>query len=159
MSIRPVEPADSELLWTWRNDPVVRESSLNSEPVPWGDHEAWFARNIASPDVALYLLEEPGSGPVAQIRYTKESESLAEVHVVVAPARRGRGHGAKILQQTRELACARLKVRAVEAHVMKTNPASVQLFISSGFEFAGDVQKSGRECMRFIWKHAKASRA
>ena len=152
MSVRAVRPDDSKLLWTWRNDPVVRQHSLNSAPIPWSDHEAWFARTLGSPDALLYILEEPPAGPVAQIRYTRVGAALAEVHVAVAPAMRGRGYGSAILRQTRDLACTQLGVTAVEAHVIKTNPASVQLFRSAGFELDGDVLKSGQECIRFIWK-------
>lgn len=159
MSVRPVEPGDSELIWRWRNDPVVRQHSLTSAPVSWSDHAAWFARTTASPDVVIYVLDEPGVGPVAQVRYTRESESRAEVHVSVAPQMRGRGHGKSLLLQTAPLACAKLDVSEIEAHVVKSNPASVQLFLSTGYEPAGEVVKGGRECLRFLWKRSKAETA
>jgi UDP-2,4-diacetamido-2,4,6-trideoxy-beta-L-altropyranose hydrolase len=129
--VRPAEPADARDLWLWRNDPVARAASRNSDPVAFGDHKGWFARALADP-ARLILIGEVGGEPVGMVRFDVSGES-AEVSIALAPERRGRNLGGKLLS----IGLARMQARTVTATVRADNHASQRLFAGAGFHLAG----------------------
>jgi len=43
--LRQVTENDCELIWRWANDPDVRNSAFNSDPIPWETHKCCFRKN------------------------------------------------------------------------------------------------------------------
>jgi RimJ/RimL family protein N-acetyltransferase len=145
--IRRADVKDAELLWRWRNDSVVRQNSFHSDPIPWNEHESWFAKRLGSPDTVIYILEEGRLGPVAQARYERRDRSVAEVHLTVGPAYRSKGYGKNILTRSIPLARSELGVTMLEAYVKKDNAASIHLFLGAGFKIKESVVKSGHDSL------------
>ena len=75
---------DAKLLFEWRNDPLTRAMSNNTEPVPWEGHLAWLEKRLARQDPHLYVIEE--DGPVGTFRVDDD-----QVSYTVAPEKRRRG--------------------------------------------------------------------
>jgi hypothetical protein len=42
-------------LFKWRNHPVIRENSFNTEPVSRDEHERWFQRKIKDQNSQIYI--------------------------------------------------------------------------------------------------------
>lgn len=154
LSVRRADVGDAELLWRWRNDPLVRQNSFNTQHIPWADHELWFAGRVTSPDSRIYVLEERDT-PVAQIRYERRDHVWAEVgDISVVAGERGKGYGRTILVLTMNLACEEFKAEKVLALVKKNNVASAGTFRSAGFDYQGQVVERDCLCMRFIYSCA-----
>jgi RimJ/RimL family protein N-acetyltransferase len=159
VKIRPAGPDDAQLLWQWRNDPLVRQNSFNSQSIPWTDHEVWYARRLASPDICIYLLEKDGK-PVAQIRYERRDGSIAEVgDISVAAVDRRKGYGTEILVQTVDRACTKLEAKELFAVVKENNFASAGMFRAAGFEPQSRINVDGWDCIRFFYSYRTQSRA
>lgn len=73
-SFRPLTEADLALVWQWRNQASIRANMHQDTPIPWQQHQAWFAQRDAStspffvfyqdgrPIGALYFKPHPPTG-------------------------------------------------------------------------------------------------
>jgi RimJ/RimL family protein N-acetyltransferase len=149
--IRRAAADDVELLWRWRNDPLVRQNSFNSDPITWAEHEVWYPKQFGSSDMRIYILEKDGK-PLAQVRYERRDNLLAEIgDISVDEGERGKGYGKSILVHTADLACKELKAHKLLAVVKAGNLASERAFQSAGFNFQQQITKRGCACHQFIY--------
>lgn len=150
MRIRLADVGDIELLWLWRNDPIARQNSFDSNPIPWATHQRWYFQKLSSSHTKMYALEDNGK-PVGQIRYERVNDTTAEIgDISVATEERGKGYGKTILTKTIPIVTADLKVKNLTALVKEENIASKRMFLSSGFCLKGQVTKHGCVCHHFI---------
>jgi RimJ/RimL family protein N-acetyltransferase len=155
--LRRADLQDSGFLWRWRNDPETRRYSLNSEQITWHQHRRWFAEQLMSPAAAIYILENPLAGPIAQARYTKRDATTAEVHVTVSPAARGQGAGTRILRESATDAMRSLTVVQVVATITLDNERSLRAFKNSGYVGGRQREVAGRQCVELTFsRHARA---
>ena len=135
---------DADLLWRWANDPETRRNSFNKSPIPYSEHLAWLEGRIRSAAVRLWIFSDQ-DGPVGQVR-AEAAGNVVEVHILVAPERRGSGHGKTILTQALRLVREAYGDRAwVRASVLDHNVQSLKLFEACGFHEVGAVQLAGGE--------------
>ncbi|MEU3274027.1 GNAT family N-acetyltransferase [Saccharomonospora sp. NPDC006951] len=142
LSARPATEADAALLLEWRNDPVTRQWSRNTDPVAPADHGAWLRRVLDSPDRHLFVIGTP-SEEVGTVRFDRDaSQEVWEVSITLAPSVRGKGMSAAVLAAgERALLAERdaaaelpvLAVLAVLATVHEDNAASMALFERAGY--------------------------
>src|SRR5207253_11507460 len=64
VNLRPVRPADCRLLWEWANEPAVRAVSFNPEPIPWDQHQQWFAAKLNDRACIFWIAEDNPGTPV-----------------------------------------------------------------------------------------------
>jgi len=153
--VEPAGAGHARLVWQWANDPVARQNSFTTEPIPWEAHCAWWEGAFASPHIRMWMLLERGR-PVAQIRYERAAVGAeraavgaAEVSVSVASSDRGRGIGTRALRMTAPLAVRELGVSELVAWVKVGNLASVRIFEKAGYARAGPLQVRGVPAYRF----------
>ena len=79
-SLLPATPDDSTAVYEWRNDDATRAASVSQSPVPWADHERWYARVLADPARHLYIAWEGGQ----RVGLYRDSKSLADVFPTAA---------------------------------------------------------------------------
>lgn len=150
MRIRPVQDEDCRLLWEWVNDPAVRASAFQSEPVSWEEHQRWFKAKRADPSCIHYVVTDERGAPIGQVRFDLQSNRTAETDVSVAREHRARGMGSEVLR----LACNALadlgNAEWIIAKIKSENAASQKAFAKAGFVFQGREVVQGREmvCMR-----------
>jgi len=144
--LRAATEADSELLLEWANDPETRTASHQRAPIPRAEHEAWFAGVLADPTRRLFVAQVAGEA-VGSLRLD-ETAGTAEVSVVLAPHRRGRGLGRRLLGLAlRRAALAGLE--RLDARVLPENVASRRAFEAAGFELVGETEVDGRRVLRY----------
>jgi RimJ/RimL family protein N-acetyltransferase len=133
VSVRPAVEADSEAIWTWRNDPVTRAVSVHTGEVPWAEHKRWFASVLADADRHL-LVGSLADQQVGVVRFDRLGEpGRWEVSVNLAPAARGRGIAVPLLDAGREWLVAREGPAEVVALVRDDNAASLRTFRRAGY--------------------------
>lgn len=120
MNFRPATLDDAHLLLDWRNDPLTREMSINSDPISWETHIAWLSRRLGSADPHLYVAEIDGR-PVGTFRIDAD-----EISYTIAPEFRGRGLASKMLVMARE------SFGQKRARIRKDNPASARVAHNAG---------------------------
>jgi UDP-2,4-diacetamido-2,4,6-trideoxy-beta-L-altropyranose hydrolase len=136
--LRAATPLDSEVIWLWRNDPVMRAMAKTSEPIVWADHLRWFEDALRSDASALYLLEADDR-PAAMINFDSV-EDFATVSINVNPGMRGRGIGRRALVMACEHYEAVAAPSSVLAEVKAVNEPSLRLFRRAGFREEGRVE-------------------
>jgi L-amino acid N-acyltransferase YncA len=138
VSLRAVSMVDAMLLLGWRNDPVTRRASRNTDPVSWNEHKAWLTRVLVSSDHVMRIAEVAGA-PVGVVRAARSGDEW-ELSWTVAPDARGRGFGSIMLKTF----VAELDGR-LAAVIRKNNPASAKIASAAGLKCAGDAADTGYE--------------
>jgi spore coat polysaccharide biosynthesis predicted glycosyltransferase SpsG/RimJ/RimL family protein N-acetyltransferase len=153
LSVRPASASDSPPIWQWRNDPVTRAASATTEEVAWEDHVSWFERVLASSSrhllvgevarervgiVRFDLLDDEEwknlVGEFSELSHGEEPPTRFEVSINLAPASRGRGYAAPLLQAGAEwLANTVAEPFLVVARIRVSNTASRRSFARADY--------------------------
>ncbi|GAA4505153.1 UDP-2,4-diacetamido-2,4,6-trideoxy-beta-L-altropyranose hydrolase [Hymenobacter ginsengisoli] len=148
-SLRRATKQDSQLYFTWANDPAVRRNAVHSAPIAWETHIAWFSRRLQDPDSYLYLLLSPTDEPIGQVRIEFDGPaSVGTIDYSLAPAFRGQGLGQLLLRRAlQRLRHERsgLAHHAVQGLVKSSNRASARVFEQLRFVQQGSVTLQGEE--------------
>ena len=123
---------DVDLLLSWRNDPDTRAASFATDIVPRVQHEAWVSRRRADPASSL-LVAEVDDGAIGTVRVERSIDGQgAEIHLTIAPERRGEGLARQVLLTALEHA-RELGLRYLDAAVRPGNERSLRAFRAAGF--------------------------
>jgi len=137
---------DAMLLWAWANDPETRRNAFTKAPIPYETHVAWLQGRLAS-DATRLLIFTDAEGPVGQVRFDVEAD-VAEISIVVAPERRGCGHGRAMLTEAVDaLRAERGPHMRPRAAVLSDNARSLALFRACGFVPVGVEGRHGQEAI------------
>jgi RimJ/RimL family protein N-acetyltransferase len=154
VELRRATADDAEMLWLWRNDPMTRAQSRNSEPIVWIDHVRWLTDALGDPGRRIFVAEQHGT-PVGTIRFDRlAGEDADEVSMAVAPGQRGAGIGGAMLKA----ACAETHAHVIRASVRADNQASRRLFESCGFAPRGSAEPGFLRYVRQIEDRAGSRR-
>jgi UDP-2,4-diacetamido-2,4,6-trideoxy-beta-L-altropyranose hydrolase len=149
---------DCQLLFTWANDPDVRQASFHSDAVAWEGHQRWFSQKLLDPQSVIYIGETQEGEAVGVVRFHLE-EDRAILSVSVAPEFRGSGWGRELITLATQTLTRSRSPRRVEALVKPENRASIRLFESSGFRREGITQDAGQPALLFTWQCGSRSNA
>lgn len=133
LRLRPATADDARLVWEWVNDPLVRASSFAPAPIPWTDHEAWFAGLLADDARVLFIVHDVDDAPIGQVRFERRADDLHEIAISLAAAGRGRGIGAEVIAAGLRSLWSRAPGTRVLARIKPTNHASLRAFATAGF--------------------------
>lgn len=133
---------DAAALLSWRNDPVTRRMSLQTDEVPLDRHLRWLERALSTPGRVILIAEDATTGaPVGMCRFDIDDvrTDRAEISVNLAPEHRGRGLGGALLGEgIAAFAVSHPSVVTLTAVIRPSNLASVRLFEAAGFVRTGD---------------------
>ena len=130
--LRTAEKDDMDLLFKWANDPVVRNNSFNTEPIPYEKHIMWFNKMMDDTSVLQFILMDEDI-PVGQIRLNVEGDK-AEIGYSIGSEFRGKGYGHKILKLIGDTIKNNYpEIVTLIAKVKPENKASNTLFIKEGY--------------------------
>ncbi|MGY2234002.1 UDP-2,4-diacetamido-2,4,6-trideoxy-beta-L-altropyranose hydrolase [Pseudomonas gingeri] len=133
VEMRVAQPQDSIALYRWRNHPLIRAVSRNTEEIAWEDHCRWLTSVLADPRRKL-LIGEQGGEPAGVVRFDLEEDGLAEVSIYLVPDATSRCRGSDLLQSAEDWIVRHCTdVRWLHAHVKGSNKRSNGLFIAAGY--------------------------
>ncbi|KUG07394.1 UDP-2,4-diacetamido-2,4,6-trideoxy-beta-L-altropyranose hydrolase [Solirubrum puertoriconensis] len=150
--LRQVTAADSDLLFSWSNDPTVRQFSFNPNPIGRAEHEAWFASRLGNPETVLLIAEDAATNsPQGLIRFALAGPD-ATLSYQIAAEHRGRGLSAPLLVAgTEAVQQLQPQVKRVLGHVQLRNEASLKSFRRAGFTELSEAEASHPESVTFAW--------
>lgn len=151
LQLRLCRETDCQLLFSWANDPEVRQASFHCDAVAWEGHQRWFAQKLLDPQSVIYIGENQQGRPVGVVRFHLE-EDRAILSVSVAPEFRGAGWGRELITLSTQTLTRSCSSRCVEAFVKPENGASIRLFESSGFRRERIAQVDGQPALLFTWR-------
>jgi RimJ/RimL family protein N-acetyltransferase len=140
LTARRADASDAELLRDWRNDHETRRRSFTKTSVSVAEHRAWLRKRLASDRAAIWIFSD-SEVPVGQVHVDIDGD-VAEVSIVVAPERRGRGYGKAMLSEAMGLLRRDFgpDVRA-RALVLDEHEASLRTFKACGFRVVGPAAR------------------
>lgn len=149
--LRKAIATDSELVFKLSNDPVVRQQSINKNPIPWEKHLQWFNRRIDDNNYLFLLAFDKDDKFIGQIRFQIE-DTLATVSISITKEFRGKGLSKKIIK----VACSKLfnehNLKLIYAYILPDNHASINGFKSAGFTQVGEENINGEKYLKFVLK-------
>lgn len=134
LSLRGTRIGDITLYFNWVNEFSVRQNSINSHPIPWHVHEAWFISRIENPASQMYVLCADDL-PIGQVRFERSGE-VWTIDYSLDELVRGRGWG-KILVGKGLAELRTSSTGKIVANVKKSNLASRQIFHDLQFSNTG----------------------
>ncbi len=98
VTLRAAVFEDCRRVWEWRNEQATREASFNKEFIPFEEHERWFARKLADPNMRIFIAEDGQGDEVGYVRFDI-SKGEAEISVNIDKNERGKGYGIEIIRK------------------------------------------------------------
>lgn len=147
--LRAVQESDCRLLWEWANDPQLRTAAFSSSPIPWDQHQTWFARTMRDPECSILVAEDPGGRAVGQFRVDWRSDQDGEIDVSVASQFRGSGYGAVLIDLGATSVLVK-KGKRLHAFVKVENQASRRAFEQAGFADLGEEIVRGQRAIHYV---------
>jgi UDP-2,4-diacetamido-2,4,6-trideoxy-beta-L-altropyranose hydrolase len=129
ISLRPARFEDADLIFHWRNDPVIVRLGSSQRGVSWNEHARWLRESLSSDQHKIFLVQGDDEA-IGQIRFDRRKGADCIVSVYLAPEFTGRGWGIEAIKRgcnlifeiwavDRVLACVRLDNRAGQAAFRK----------------------------------------
>lgn len=127
INLRAASLKDVDLLFKWVNEPLVRENSINQEPIVYENHVQWFKKSLSDTDCKIFVLEN-GEDTLGQVRVNVNERREAYIDYSIDKDSRGKGYGriiiSKLIGELRKSSDALQLV----AEVKTSNKASCKVF-------------------------------
>ncbi len=134
--IRLAELRDAKDVFLLSNNFEVRKKSFNSITISWDEHVKWFQDKIRNKNCVYYIIQGPNKEFIGQVRFDmmqKEKNSFV-VGISLVPLFRGKGLGAKMLQESTSRLFRDIKVNKIYAFIKENNQASLKSFLKIGYK-------------------------
>lgn len=158
LEVASPNPEAAELVMSWRNDKDSLANSFNSKSKVWPEFYDEFRQDyFADPILPCAFVHQDGRR-IAFVRFRRlpglvNGQRACDISLNVAPAERGRGKGAEVVNLAMQIPRA-AGIPIVVADVKRENIRSIKVFEKSGFEFYEDFEhhcSAGTvPCRRFI---------
>jgi RimJ/RimL family protein N-acetyltransferase len=141
---------DAAILLAWRNHPVTRKFSRQTEYIRSDEHITWLIARLKKVHLEPFsvFFEDFKAIGMSRLDAVSESKSEYEISILVDPSQHGKGVGTKILNIT----CANFSNlhpnTTIVASINLHNHVSQKLFTSAGFE----IKSSDGDFLRFVKK-------
>lgn len=119
---------DAEVLWEWANDPVTRQQSFCSDPIPWEQHVDWLSKSLESPQRTLLIVRNDQGEELGQVRFDEEEGGDSVISFSLAPQARGLGLAPLIVDRACISYREEFSDRSITAWIKNSNRASLRTF-------------------------------
>jgi diamine N-acetyltransferase len=139
ISLRALEPSDSELLYLWENDPEVWIVSNTSAPYSQFAIDQYILNSgdiYTSKQLRLMIIlnEEPSTAVGAIDLFDFDPQNLrAELGILIANDFRGRGFATEAIELMKNYAFNTLNLHQLYAHIPCNKELNLHLFEKCGF--------------------------
>ncbi len=149
INLRSATSADTERVFSWRNDPWIVSLSKSGKKIDWEGHKNWFEKQLKTPLSCLYIVEGNDGNEMGLVRFQPdidENEAYSQVTIYLLRPYTGDGNGVKVLQQgCQAMFDANTKIQEIRAEILATNIASIKTFAKVGFKPFSQSGKINKE--------------
>jgi len=135
VALRPLEPADSERLYAWRNSPEVAAFMYTDHQITPEEHARWFAGIAGDPkrDYRIILVDGVPAGPANFTDIDRVQGRASWAYYLADPSVRGKGVGGYVEFLMIERAFHEFGLRKLWCEVLITNEPVWKLHQKFGF--------------------------
>jgi UDP-2,4-diacetamido-2,4,6-trideoxy-beta-L-altropyranose hydrolase len=149
--LQPASMDDCETLFNWRNHPLTRQHSNETQEIQWETHCVWLKETLVNPQRVLLIasktlpeLDEEGIGV---LRFDLQG-TQALVSIYLAPEKIGQGYGTNLLQTGAKWIQEQYpSIETLVAEIRSGNAASVHSFKKAGYQINQSL--SNQEILRY----------
>jgi len=131
--LRKAKGSDCEDIFRWRNDPITRIASFNSKTISYKVHKKWFNESLENSHRHIFIAQDSRGNKIGTVRVDEVNDNVAEININLAPRKRGKGYGSKVIELACRNNCLAGAVCLFIARVKKDNLPSVRAFKKAGF--------------------------
>lgn len=132
LNLREATLEDARLLLDWRNEPLSRKNSIQTEEIQLSGHLEWLQRTLKDRRVKIFIVMLAGNA-VGDLRF-EYSQGCVEFSWSVDHRYRGRGLGTRILEKAIETAGPGIEKKC---RIKSDNIPSIKNALSAGFRLTG----------------------
>ena len=100
MKIREANFSDISDIYEWRNDPITRQMSFNSDIVTFATHNKWFKNSLYNKNRYLLIAEEE-ERKISVVRFDiKDEKGAAEININLNPLERGKRLSSTVISKS-----------------------------------------------------------
>lgn len=145
---RTARTEDVVQYFNWVNDPLVRSTAINTDPIAWEEHVSWFGDRV-NDENCLLLFFSLRNVPCGQVRFQIDG-GHAVVSISIDPRYRGKKLATRMLRIAEyQLRSRYSSVSLVSAFIRPDNIASQKSFKHSGFYFVLEETQQGTQLLRY----------
>lgn len=142
--LRPVMAEDTDLLVTWRNNPLILDTVFEPKPVTREQHLAWY-NSLQSTDKRIEFIIQLATTrkPIGRIGLTDIDyrNQKAEYSISLGDfSEWGKGYGEEASHLILNFGFRQLNLHKIYLKVFATNQRAVQLYYKLGFELEGTLR-------------------
>jgi UDP-2,4-diacetamido-2,4,6-trideoxy-beta-L-altropyranose hydrolase len=150
LRLRRVEEKDCRLLWEWANDPQVRNASFSQAPIPWDQHQSWFAGMLRNDGCLSLIAEDENGRGVGQLRVDRRSGQECDIDVSLSRDFRGAGQGSRFIDLGVRNVFESTGMERVHAFIRPENRASIRAFERANFVKLGEEVVKGHAAIHYV---------
>jgi len=140
LKVREVSENDSELIFNWSNDSLVRLQSFNSNKIEFKNHENWLNEKLKN-DNSLLLINQFKSNNIGLVRFEVEKDNCT-VGILLDEKYRGQGFSSLMLKISSDFYFNRFLI-PISAYIKESNIASIKSFEKAGYKFFNKIEING----------------
>jgi UDP-2,4-diacetamido-2,4,6-trideoxy-beta-L-altropyranose hydrolase len=131
--LRLLTAADAQLIFDWRNQPIIRATSHSQEPLDWDCHTAWFTKSLCQ-EGKFWRVYQEGGRDLGAVMVADQGGDVWKWSFYIGATDAPRGAGSRMLSMA--LAALRMQTTALilEGEVLAGNVASTKLHERLGFK-------------------------
>ena len=134
ISVRHAVQNDSSDIFHWRNDPITRQMSHETEIIDLEQHNNWYSNSLVSKSLILLICENKDSEKISLISF-KISQSDAIISINLNPTKRGSNLAKPCLVKSIDFFSEHhCEVKRLVAEIKEENIASQKTFSGIGFD-------------------------
>lgn len=127
---------DTDLLFTWINDKMIRDNSYHSQAIEYYEHREWFNKKLNSNTCDIYIFNDTDNMPIGYVRIEKvENVNEALIGIAIDVNKRGKGYSTEMLEVATMEFFKKNQGYQIFAYIMKKNQPSYKTFTRAGYKF------------------------
>jgi len=139
---------DCDLIFKWSNDPVSREQSFSSEPIPYQAHKEWFKKKLQDPGSHLLIFHQDNE-EVGLIRLDKTGDEWI-ISVNLEKKFRGMGLAVRMIEIATEHILQQ-DLKSIAAFIKPDNIASIKVFQKAGYKKTDQNLYNGHLAYKYVY--------
>jgi UDP-2,4-diacetamido-2,4,6-trideoxy-beta-L-altropyranose hydrolase len=150
--LRTVREEDRTILWTWANEPDVREASFSPQQIEWDRHVTWFSEKLHDPGCVFLMAVNRNDEPIGQVRFDVRDRKPDDATISVSVERkyRNKGHGINVISYASQRLFRETQVKTIHAYVKTWNEVSITAFSRAGFRHESVTNVRNQEAVHLM---------
>ena len=140
MKVREVTENDSELIFNWSNDPLVRSQSFKSNKIEFKSHENWLKEKLKNNN-SLLLINQFKNNNIGLVKFEVEKDNCT-VGILLDKKYRGQGLSSLMLKVSSTFYFNKFLI-PISAYIKESNIASVKSFEKAGYKYFNKINVNG----------------